>query len=313
MTSSSAIPCFREIPELYAAAGLDRAPRLPDFDAIALKTHSQRKAGENAIGPHRRGFYQFTYLLSDDRGRDVILAAAPDQVLSHSEYLRPTFEGQRGYTLLFKSTVLACQLASPTNEFPFFYLPASMELPVPSDVREKILPQLKAIEAAAGDPSPYRLQRLSALLAALLYEVRWIYEQAEVDTGAHRLCTQLACRFDEVVLQHFQTHHTVEDYARLLHVSADHLSAEIKAKTGRNARDIIAERLIGEAKHLLTYTELTVSQIADQLGFGEPTHFTRYFKRHLQEGPQEFRRRILHAPTEHVAPVPIDARRAAAV
>jgi AraC family transcriptional regulator, transcriptional activator of pobA len=87
----------------------------------------------------------------------------------------------------------------------------------------------------------------------------------------------------------------------------------VKAKTRRNARDIIAERLIAEARHLLTYTELNVSQIADQLGFGEPTHFTRFFKPHVQEGPQVFRRRILRYPTSSLTPDSADELRATAV
>lgn len=299
MTSSSALPSFQEIRDLYVAAQLRRAPLSLDIDVLTLSGEASRSSALlSTVGAHRRGFFQFTYLISDEPRGDMLLAAGPAQVLTSTDYLRPRFAKQRGYTLLFKSGVLAHQLASPSNEFPFFCLPASLELPVSTEWRGKLIPQLQAIAAVAEDRSPYQAQRLSALIAALLYDARWIYEKAEISEGEHRLCTQLVCRFDEVVLNHFSIHHAVGDYARLMKVSADHLSAEVKEKTGRNARDIIAERLIAEAKYRLNYTELTIGQIADQLGFSEPTHFTRFFKRHVGGSPQVFRRRMLRSPGE---------------
>lgn len=292
MLSSSAIPLFRDIAGLYAAAGFRRAPRAAAFDLFALEFESASDTPTRAIGPHRRGFFQLTYRLGDDGG-DLLLASSPDQVLNRADYLHAQSGLRDGFTLLFKAGALAHQLASPTNEFPFFCLPASLELPVSAEWRVHLLPQFRALARVADDPvGAYRAQRFSALAAALLYEVRAIYEQAGAAVDAHRLCAQLVCRFDEVVLQHFQTHHTVEDFARLLHVSADHLSAEVKARTGRNAREIIAERLITEAKHLLTHTELAAGEIADRLGFGEATHFARFFKRHVRESPTDFRRRV---------------------
>jgi len=295
MLSSSAIPVFREIADLYAAAGIDRKVPSGTFDLLPLHAGNDFRMALHAVGHHRRGFFQLTYLISNDGAHDVLLASSPDQVLNSGNYLHAAIEGQHGFTLLFKAGVLAHQLASPTNEFPFFYQPASIELEVPTHAREKLLPQFHALQAIASDGLPYHAQRFSGVLAALMYEVRILYEQIERALNAHRLCRQLACRFEEIVLQHFSTHHTVEEYARLLHVSADHLSAEVKKHTGRNASEIIAERLITEAEYLLTYTDLQVAQIADQIGFTEPTHFTRFFKRHVKEGPSEFRQRTQHS------------------
>lgn len=288
MLSNSAIPLFREIADLYAAAGFRRSLPAAAFDVFDLAD----EVFIQPIGPHRRGFFQLTYRLGGDAG-DVLLASSPDQVLNRADYLHAQAGRCEGYTLLFKTEALAHQLASPTNEFPFFCLPVSLELAVTAELRAHLLPQFRALARVADDfAGAYRAQRFSALAAALLYEVRTIYEQAEAAVEAHRLCAQLVCRFEEVVLQHFQTHHSVEDFARLLHVSADHLSAEVKARTGRNAREIIAERVMTEAKHLLTYTELAAGEIADRLGFSEATHFARFFKRHVGDSPSDFRRRL---------------------
>src|SRR5688500_4835057 len=106
MRSSSAIPCFHEINELYAAAGFGRISASPDCDVIAFKADPRKRGSSTRMGPHRRGFFQFTYLISANGGDDTLLAAAPEQVLTGIDYLRPNFEQQHGYTLLFKSSVV---------------------------------------------------------------------------------------------------------------------------------------------------------------------------------------------------------------
>ncbi|MGH9160292.1 MAG: helix-turn-helix domain-containing protein, partial [Vicinamibacteraceae bacterium] len=64
----------------------------------------------------------------------------------------------------------------------------------------------------------------------------------------------------------------------------------VKARTGRTAREIVAERVVLEAKRLLAFTDLSVSEIADHLLFSEPSHFARFFKRHARQTPLDFRR-----------------------
>jgi AraC-like DNA-binding protein len=139
---------------------------------------------------------------------------------------------------------------------------------------------------------PYRLPKLAALTRALLYDCRAAFDQQDAHVTAQSASSTLVKRFQELVARCFQDHCAVEAYAECLHVSADHLSAVVKERTGRNARDIIADRVVLEAKRLLTHTDLNVSEIADHLQFSEPTHFARFFKRYTQRSPLEFRREI---------------------
>lgn len=286
MKTASSIPFVSEINDLHAAAGSALRSELPEIHVFAHEPRSV-PTERRGLRHHRRGFFQLTYALAaaNDPASDVLFAAAPEHVLTDSE-----FAGRRGFTVYFKAELLAHQLASPSNEFPFLCLPTPLRLPVTAEDGARLMPQFARLREVFATTHPYRLRQLAALTAALLYDCRACYEREHPDANEPSLCSALICRFDDVVLQNFQTHHTVEEYARLLHVSADHLSAEVKARTGRNARDLIAERIVTEAKHLLTYSELTVSQIADQLGFPEPTHFTRFFKRHVGAGPVDFRR-----------------------
>jgi len=63
----------------------------------------------------------------------------------------------------------------------------------------------------------------------------------------------------------------------------------IKKHTGKTTRDIIHERVIGEAKTLLRNTDWNIAEIAYALGFEYPSHFNKYFKHLTASTPMEFR------------------------
>lgn len=82
---------------------------------------------------------------------------------------------------------------------------------------------------------------------------------------------------------------TVEKLASELNVSAPYLSDMLRNLTGQNTQQHIHEKLIKKAKEILTTTELTVSEIAYQLGFEYPQSFSKLFKSKTNITPLEFR------------------------
>lgn len=82
---------------------------------------------------------------------------------------------------------------------------------------------------------------------------------------------------------------TVAYFADRLNLSAGYLGELIKTSSGRTAKDIIADRLTGAARELLCDMSLSVTQVADRLGFEYPQHFVRFFKRRTGKTPKEFR------------------------
>lgn len=82
---------------------------------------------------------------------------------------------------------------------------------------------------------------------------------------------------------------SASDYARQLNVHVNHLNKAIKENSGRTTTQIIAERLLQEAKILLKHSPWTVSEIAYALGFKEVTHFNNFFKKHQQLSPLKYR------------------------
>jgi AraC family transcriptional activator of pobA len=82
---------------------------------------------------------------------------------------------------------------------------------------------------------------------------------------------------------------SVAFFAEKLNLSANYLSDMLRSSTGQSAQQHIQQKLIDKAKALLSSTELSVSEIAYQLGFEYPQSFSKLFKNKTDKTPKEFR------------------------
>jgi AraC-like DNA-binding protein len=82
---------------------------------------------------------------------------------------------------------------------------------------------------------------------------------------------------------------SASDFAEQLNVHVNHLNRAVKNTTGKTTSQVIAERLILEAKVLLKHSKWNVGEIAFALGFTEVTHFNNFFKKQLHTSPLKFR------------------------
>jgi AraC-like DNA-binding protein len=74
-----------------------------------------------------------------------------------------------------------------------------------------------------------------------------------------------------------------------LHLSANYFGDLIKKETGKSAQDYIQTKVIEMAKARIFDPGKSVSQIAYELGFKYPQHFTRFFKQRVGQSPVEYR------------------------
>lgn len=82
---------------------------------------------------------------------------------------------------------------------------------------------------------------------------------------------------------------TASQYADQLNVHVNHLNHSVKETLQKTTTQVIAERLVQEAKILLRHSKWGVAEIAYALGFAEPTHFNNFFKKHTGASPTGFR------------------------
>ena len=85
------------------------------------------------------------------------------------------------------------------------------------------------------------------------------------------------------------TMHDVTDHARAVGWSARTISRACQEVSGRTAKQVLSDRVVLEAKRLLTHTDLTAAAIGHRLGFSEPTNFTKFFVRWSGTSPSSFR------------------------
>ncbi len=82
------------------------------------------------------------------------------------------------------------------------------------------------------------------------------------------------------------------DYASRLAVHVNHLNAAVQEVTGKSTTTHINEKILCEAKSLLTHTDWSVAEIAFSLGFEYASYFNNFFKKHSGNTPLSLRKTL---------------------
>jgi len=99
-------------------------------------------------------------------------------------------------------------------------------------------------------------------------------------------------QFIDLVEQHYASWKHPKKYAATLHISANYLNQLCNQVHGSSAGHIIRERQILEAKRLLTNASLSIKEISAMLNFKDNSYFSKFFKRHCQQSPEEFKQKL---------------------
>ncbi|OJU55023.1 MAG: AraC family transcriptional regulator [Bacteroidales bacterium 45-6] len=86
---------------------------------------------------------------------------------------------------------------------------------------------------------------------------------------------------------------TAKNYAEHLSIHTNHLNRSVKAETNKTTTEIIADRILTEAKALLHHTNWSVSEIAYSLGFESQAYFANFFKKYAHVAASEYRRAVV--------------------
>ncbi len=95
--------------------------------------------------------------------------------------------------------------------------------------------------------------------------------------------------FRDLVEAQYRQVKQVSSYASSLGVSEKRLNQATSKVLGKTPKTIIDDRVMLEAKRLLSHTRESVKEIGYELGFHEPTNFIKYFRKHNGNTPVEFR------------------------
>lgn len=287
---------FEKIEDLRLETGLLRMPKEPDFHIFKFSDLINAK---NFMPPYRRGFYQLTLIQNFGEStmtinnhnfsnhKDILYFVGPEHVLSWYRDKTVT-----GYLIYFKSSFLELSNAALEEKLTYFnpYRKNLIELEnndlhVFRNYFEHIFKEQNECKAK------YRRQILNAQLFTILYKCQQIYEDnIEIKENNEKSIVTL---FKKYVDNNYIQIKTINEYADLMNLSSNYLSQIIKNETGKNAKRIIDERVILESKNMLIHTNMTSAQIAYHLGFSEPTHFSRFFKKIEGITPKQFKEKSI--------------------
>jgi AraC family transcriptional regulator, transcriptional activator of pobA len=135
----------------------------------------------------------------------------------------------------------------------------------------------------------YRLA-MRALMALIAIEVVRL-AASRARTGAVTL-THADAQVEHLrrlIDEHFRKERLISFYAEKLAMTADRLNDHVKRATGVTAGHLIRQRVLTEAKRQLVFTSQPIHEIAYDLAFSDPSHFTRFFRKQTGTTPQAFR------------------------
>ncbi|MES2706345.1 MAG: helix-turn-helix domain-containing protein [Verrucomicrobiota bacterium] len=251
------------------------------------------------LRPHYHDFFQIFHITGPCRlmhdFRDFHLSGTnavfviPGQV--HT--LNPG-AGMKGMQVSFTQDFFDHNAPPPSGltEFPFLlHSGAEPFLPLPGTEGHGISPIFAELQQEFDNALPRAEEILRALLRILFVRIHRLMSETRPQLGNSR-ASQLVGRFTLAVEHHFREKWTVGDYARHLHLTANHLNDTVREQTGHSAGELIRRRMLLDARRMLLHSELGVAEIAYQLGFPDPSYFSRFFRRADGRTPAGFRQEI---------------------
>jgi AraC family transcriptional regulator, transcriptional activator of pobA len=101
---------------------------------------------------------------------------------------------------------------------------------------------------------------------------------------------RLARAYADILERGFRSGKGVSEFAHELGVTPTHLTRVCNKTCGRSASDLLHDRVIFEARKLLSETRLPIAQVAETLGFTSAAYFTRAFQLRVGKTPSAFRK-----------------------
>lgn len=250
--------------------------------------------------PHRHSFYHMV-LFTKGSGTHIIdftrftvkpfsiYFMIPGQVHSWNFQQQPD-----GFIINFSEYFFRSFLLNPAylDRFSFFSgNSADSVCQLPAHAQRKTIQLFEDITAQqTANPADVDLVRLLLLQIFMLTASSCNHPRSKTIAPQKQV---LLNNFRRLVDQHYASLKLPKEYADLLYVTPNHLNALTQDLLGKTAGELIRDRIVLEAKRLLTNAAMTVTEIAFSLNFQDNSYFNRFFKKATGITPEEFRRQYI--------------------
>lgn len=162
-----------------------------------------------------------------------------------------------------------------------------INLPEKEVEKFKLLWQMFTLEFQSKDE--LQLEMLQMMLKRLLILSTRLFNEQSIKEVETPVKSELIREFNYLVESHFKSKHSVSEYAELLFKSPKTLANYFSKHYDKSPIQIIQGRLLIEARRLLIYSEMSISDVAYELGFDNIQAFSRFFKSKQGTSPTEYR------------------------
>lgn len=141
--------------------------------------------------------------------------------------------------------------------------------------------------------APFKERKLINLADCLYIEFSRLYAQKgnpELASKSNSYLKQLL-NFEKLIDLHYKTEKSPSKYADCLHITTKHLNRIVQETLHKTTSEMIAERVILEAKRLIANNSMSLAEIAIELGYEEYSYFSRFFKKLTGETLLNFRKK----------------------
>ena len=134
-----------------------------------------------------------------------------------------------------------------------------------------------------------KLTIINAYVITLMLEINQCYNEL---TENNRAAVEITRKFKREINNTIDHNISIAEYANRLSISTNHLNKNVKSVLDITASQLLINFKIVEAKYLLMLLDENISEIADKVGYTDLSYFIRFFKKHTQMTPTEYRKRI---------------------
>jgi len=224
----------------------------------------------------------------------TLVFLSPNQVISFVDPIEELDDS--GWTILFHPDLIRrSKLGEMINEYSFFSYDISEALHLSEKEKKSLFELIKKIDLEISQNIDKYSQELIVqnLESILKYSNRYYDRQFYTRTNLNK---DIVVKFDNYLRIYFSSPQlsdtgipSLRQCGEVMNLSGSYLSDLIKLETGMSAKGHIYYYLIEKAKNLLLGSNSSISEIAFNLGFEYPQHFSSLFKRKVGVSPNKYR------------------------
>jgi len=298
---------------------MEKAVSLEEFYSLAEKVGSVNNLGksssfrvfklDNFVGPdasaipyNRKNYYKFLLILGHNRYHyaDKTIEADGPTLFAASPMVpynwEPLEDDQTGYFCIFTEEFLRGY--DKIKEYPFFK-PGTVPIFSLTEEQAGAIEYLfKAMFAELDSAYAYKYDVVRTFVVQMIHQAMKLTPVEPQVTKISNFSERITTFFFDLLERQFPIESPCDrikvskpaEFAACLAVHVNHLNRSLKAAIGQTTSQIIAGRILQEARMLLKRTDWTVHDVGYCLGFEEPSHFIAFFKRYEKTTPKNYRR-----------------------